>query len=180
LKTGLGKSTENCYATSEPERLIERIGTGDYPVSYTLGEAAKATGMSKAAISRAIKNHAISAEKQDNGSYKIDPAELHRVYPAISTQQAEQQVKPRSTSASDATELNAENRELRAKLEAATQRLNDKDTVIDDLREDRDRWRTQAEKLLLTDQRAQMITPPPEPTAQTLAPAKRRWWGGRG
>ena len=107
-------------------------------MSYTLGEAAKATGMSKAAISRAIKNHTISAEKQDNGSYKIDPAELHRVYPALSTQQAEQQVKPRSTSVSDATELNAENRELRAKLEAATQRLSDKDAVIDDLREDRE------------------------------------------
>jgi hypothetical protein len=150
-------------------------------VSYTLGEAAKATGMSKAAISRAIKNHMMSAEKQDNGSYKIDPAELHRVYPAISAQQAEQQVKPRSTSAADAIELNAENRELRAKLEAATQRLSDKDAVIDDLREDRDRWRTQAEKLLLTDQRAQaMITPPPEPAAQTPASTKRRWWGGRG
>ena len=158
--------------------MTEQISTGDYPVSYTLGEAAKATGMSKAAISRAIKNHTISAEKQDNGSYKIDPAELHRVYPAISTQQTEQQFKPRSTSASDTTELNAENRELRAKLEAATQRLSDKDAVIDDLREDRDRWRTQAEKLLLTDQRAQtMITPPPEPAAHTAAASvKRRWW----
>jgi hypothetical protein len=145
-------------------------------VSYTLGEAAKATGMSKAAISRAIKKHTISAEKQDNGSYKIDPAELHRVYPAISTQQAEQQVKTRSVLASDATELNTVNRELRAKLEAATQRLSDKDAVIDDLREDRDRWRTQAEKLLLTDQRAQaIVTPPPEPAKQT-APVKRRWW----
>ena len=148
-------------------------------MSYTLGEAAKVTGMSKAAISRAIKNHTISAEKQNNGSYKIDPAELHRVYPAISAQQAEQQVKSRSTSASDATEVNTENRELRAKLEAATQRLSDKDAVIDDLREDRDRWRTQAEKLLLTDQRTQaIITPAPEAAAaQTAAaPVKRRWW----
>lgn len=144
-------------------------------MSYTLGEAAKATGMSKAAISRAIKNHTLAAEKQDNGSYKIDPAELHRVYPAITTQQAEQQARPRSTHASDATGLNAENRELRAKLEATTQRLSDKDAVIDDLREDRDRWRTQAEKLLLTDQRAQTIiaSPPISP--------RRSWlpWGKR-
>ena len=153
-------------------------------MSYTLGEAAKATGMSKAAISRAIKNHTISAEKQDNGSYKIDPAELHRVYPAIVAQQEEQQVRQRSTSTLDATELNAENRELRAKLEAVTQRLSDKEAVIDDLREDRDRWRTQAEKLLLTDQRAHTIMMPPlEPgtaAPATQAPARRSWWRIRG
>ena len=148
-------------------------------MSYTLGEAAKATGMSKAAISRAIKNGTLSAAKQDNGSYKIDPAELHRVYPPV----AEQRVAHEQAGRYDATglngELNAENRELRAKLEAATQRLTDKDAVIDDLREDRDRWRTQAEKLLLSDQRGQaIITPPPE----TAAPAKRSWWpfGRRG
>ena len=146
-------------------------------MSYTLGEAAKATGMSKAAISRAIKSHTISAEKQENGSYKIDPAELHRVYPVITEQQAEQQSRPRSAATSDATELNAQNRELRAKLEAALQRLSDRDGVIDDLREDRDRWRTQAEKLLLADQREKPIITPPPPTA--TAPKARKWWQRR-
>jgi hypothetical protein len=36
---------------------------------------------------------------------------------------------------------------------------------------------------ILTDQRAQaIITSPPQPAAQTSAPAKRRWWqrGGQG
>jgi hypothetical protein len=129
------------------------------PHRYTLGEAAKAVGRSKAAISRAISNHTISAEKQPNGSYKIDPAELHRVYPLMNGQQQEKRV-------TDPAELNAQNRELRAKLDAATQRLQDKDSVIDDLREDRDRWRTQAEKLLLTDQRA-IVTPPPHVPASS-------------
>jgi hypothetical protein len=144
-------------------------------MTYTLGEAAKATGMSKAAISRAIKNGTLSAEKQDNGSYKIDPAELHRVYPPV----AEQQVRIGSSTVVNAAELNTLNRELQAKLEGATQRLNDKDAVIEDLREDRDRWRIQAEKLLITDQRAQPIIPAPP---ETSAPAKRRWWrfGGQG
>jgi hypothetical protein len=128
--------------------------------------------MSKAAISRAIKNHTISAEKQENGSYKIDPAELHRVYPAITEQQAEQLSRPRSATTSDATELNAENRELRAKLESVMQRLSDKDGVIEDLREDRDRWRTQAEKLLLADQRAQPVMVAPAPAT---TPKARKW-----
>ena len=154
-------------------------------MSYTLGEAAKATGMSKAAISRAIKIGMISAEKQENGSFKIDPAELHRVYPPVAAEQDNK----RSTQSIDAIELNALNRELQARLEAAMQRLSDKDGVIADLREDRDRWRSQAEKLLLTDQRSKapdvIVAPPPALSAETSPPAgkvpatgKRKGWLG--
>jgi hypothetical protein len=39
-------------------------------------------------------------------------------------------------------------RELQARLEAAYERLSDKETVISDLREDRDKWRQQATALL--------------------------------
>ena len=42
--------------------------------------------------------------------------------------------------------------ELQARLEAAHERLADKEAVIADLREDRDRWRQQA-TALLADQR---------------------------
>jgi hypothetical protein len=47
---------------------------------YTLGQAAKATGRSKGTISHDIKTGKLSAEKQENGSYAIDAAELIRVY----------------------------------------------------------------------------------------------------
>jgi excisionase family DNA binding protein len=53
-------------------------------MSYTLGEAAKATGITKPTLSKAIKNGKMSAIKNENGSYSIDPAELHRVFPAVS------------------------------------------------------------------------------------------------
>ncbi|MBV9482342.1 MAG: DNA-binding protein [Acidobacteria bacterium] len=49
-------------------------------MSYTLGEAAKATGKSKPTIARAIKRSLISATKTLDGSYQIDPAELSRVF----------------------------------------------------------------------------------------------------
>jgi hypothetical protein len=52
-------------------------------MKYTLGTAAKATGKSKSTLSRDIKSGRISAIRGDNGSFDIDPAELHRVYPAI-------------------------------------------------------------------------------------------------
>ena len=128
---------------------------------YTLGEAAKATGKSKAAISRAIKNHRISATKQDDGSFKIDPAELHRVYPPAS---AEQDNQPLTVNVGTTATI----REIQAKLDAATERLADKDAVIDDLRQRLDREgeeRRQAQAqltALLTDQRE---TPP-----------RRSWW----
>lgn len=132
-------------------------------MTYTLGEAAKATGKSKAAISRAIKTHRISAERQDDGSFKIDPAELHRVYPPVNR---EGELIPATATA----EKPVETRELQAKLEAAAARLADKDEVIHDLRhrldtseEERRRIQTQL-TALLTDQRKQ-----PE------QPARRRW-----
>lgn len=143
-------------------------------MSYTLGEAAKATGKSKAAISRAIKMHRISAVRQDDGSFSIDPAELHRVYPPVQVEQEDQQL-PLNT------DTTAEIRELRAKLEAAAERIADKDAVIDDLRQRLDREgeeRRQAQAqltALLTDQRQ-------ETSSEAPTPPKRRWrlFGGRG
>lgn len=50
-------------------------------MKLTLGKASKETGVSKTAISNAIKDGRLSAKKSDTGSYEIDPAELFRVYP---------------------------------------------------------------------------------------------------
>ena len=58
------------------------------PMRYTLGTAAKATGKAKSTILRAVKNGTISAIKSRDGSYEIEPSELHRVFPPNSTQQA--------------------------------------------------------------------------------------------
>jgi len=117
-------------------------------MAYTLGEAAKATGKSKATISKAIKSGRISAKKDETGTFNIDPSELHRVYPpTVSTERNKTPV-----NASVKTENDGTVRELQARLEAAHERLSDKEGVIADLREDRDRWRQQA-SALLADQR---------------------------
>lgn len=50
-------------------------------MTYTLGQAAKAIGKSKNTLARAIHGGKLSAARQEDGSYIIDPAELHRVYP---------------------------------------------------------------------------------------------------
>jgi hypothetical protein len=122
------------------------------PMSYTLGQAAKATGRSKPTIQRAIKSGAISAAKSDDGSYEIDPSELHRVFPPVTlTSDAEQAVK-QSVPPSDTIALQRE-------IELMRERLADKDDVITDLRtrldaEAEERRRTQTQlTALLTDQR---------------------------
>lgn len=108
---------------------------------YTLGQAAKAVGKSKATISKAIKSGRISASKSDKGVYSIDPSELHRVYPMVTQLPVE----------GERVNTN-EVRELELLLEAANQRLSDKEEQLSDLKEDRDKWRQQAQGLL-TDQR---------------------------
>jgi hypothetical protein len=109
---------------------------------YTLGEAAKACGKSKATLSKAIKSGKISAKKNDNGSFSIDPSELHRVYPpTLSTVEGKQYETPVETPRLT-PEKDLELIELRVKLDAANQRINDLET-------DKDAWREQAQKLAL-------------------------------
>lgn len=115
---------------------------------YTLGEAAKATGKSKATISKAIKSGRISAIKGETGAFAIDPSELHRVYPLMV--EGKQEETPKNTGVN--TQNDGLIRELQARLEAAQERISDKETVISDLKEDRDKWRQQA-TTLLSDQR---------------------------
>jgi hypothetical protein len=52
-------------------------------LGYTLGQAAKAAGISKPTIARAIKAGKLSAARNPDGTYSIEPAELHRVWPPV-------------------------------------------------------------------------------------------------
>lgn len=48
-------------------------------------EAAERTGLSKAGIVKAIRTGKLSASKNLNGEWEIDPVELFRVYPPLPT-----------------------------------------------------------------------------------------------
>jgi hypothetical protein len=114
----------------------------------TLAEAAKETGFTKPAIFKAIKSGKISASKDERGQWMIDPAELFRVYDPVSKKET---VEPQPANLSLLLKL----KELESKLEVTDKRLLDRDREIDDLRVQRDHWRTQAEQItrLLTDGR---------------------------
>lgn len=91
--------------------------------------------------------------------YQIEPAELNRVYPFNVDENRDRT--PQTPEETPDKGLSV--RELQVRLEAAQERLSDKEALIVDLREDRDRWRQQA-TALLADQRTLPL--PDQPPAQ--------------
>lgn len=127
-------------------------------MKYTLGQAAKATGKAKSTILRTLKSGQISANKSQDGSYAIDPSELHRVFPPLSRDTVlkntlEQSAAPPSE--------HLETLKIRLEiLESERQRERDQmQATIDDLRSRLDRSEARV-------------------TALLNAPVKerRRWW----
>lgn len=108
-------------------------------MTYTLGQAAKATGKSKSTISKALKNGVISAKKGPNGAFDIDPSELHRVFPANSVKE---HLQATDNTTKEHLETAVKMAQLEVRLEAAEKRAND-------LEQDRDSWRNQANSLLM-------------------------------
>lgn len=107
-------------------------------MKYTAGQAAKAAGVSKATITRALQSGKISGLKDDHGTWSIDPAELHRVFPPIAHEPPATQAMKQSATPEKLNEtglLERENQMLREALVEA--------------RQERDRWHQIAERLSL-------------------------------
>jgi hypothetical protein len=151
-------------------------------MAMTIKQAGEATGKSKATILRAIQSSKISATKDEaTGAWLIDPAELHRVFQPAANDASEAVQNDVGPIAAVRLELAMMQQRLEELRQERERERIDKDAVIADLREDRDRWRTRAEKLLLTDQRGKQETPPPAQAAPAPATKARSWWkwGGR-
>ena len=126
-------------------------------MSYTLGEAAIACGKSKSTLSKAIKSGKISAFKNDNGAFEIEPSELFRLYPptpppieqnTIETVEYEQNATPKNTSNIEV---------LQAKLDMANERIEELKQDKDKLEIDKEQWRQQATNLLTAPDRRGLL-----------------------
>jgi excisionase family DNA binding protein len=119
----------------------------------SLREAAKEAGLSKSTILRAVKAGRLSAARTEDGGYSIDPAELFRVYPPES--RATRRGQPRDRSEGHGApghammELQIQNAVLEAQLGAAKEALAGERRRAEEIREDRERWHIQAERLAL-------------------------------
>src|SRR3546814_12025184 len=87
------------------------------------------TTLFRSTLMKAIKTGRVSAEKSDNGEWRIEPVELFRVWPPVNGVQ--QPLQPNITG-SDTPGLQAENRLLREQ--------------VAELREERNAWREQAQR----------------------------------
>ena len=127
---------------------------------YSLSEAADEIGKSKMTIQRAIKKGRLSADRDEQGAYQIDPAELHRVFPAK---------KPAKKKAAngDGETLQHETDQLRRDIEVRDAQIEREqserrrereqlETTIDDLRKRLDTESAERQRLtlLITDERA--------------------------
>ena len=151
-------------------------------MKMTLGQAAKHTGFSKPTLSRAIQNGKLSAARLDDGSFAIDPAELerwndnngHRNHPE--TRIATDSETPETPNDSSPSPVELEVLRERLTILEAERDRERRQLVgqIEDLRQDRNHWREQAE-------RTTKLLPPPPESLPVVPPAvadkpKRRWW----
>jgi hypothetical protein len=164
-------------------------------MAYNLAEAGHAIGRNKSTVLRAIRRGTISATRDPaNGSWLIEPAELHRVFPPRqatsetrvtfgeeTSKTAVQPVAESKNALPRNRDDSAELRELRARLELAELRLTDTQDHVTDLRrrldeahaerrQTADRLAAAQERIaaLLTDQRTAPSTPAATPRRSWL------------
>jgi hypothetical protein len=143
--------------------------TGKEPgMTYTLTQASRACGKSKATLLRAIRSGRISAARDEvAGSWLIEESELHRVFPPGSAV-------PGADTVDDAPRTLDRTAEFEARIAEMQEAARLRDDTIADLRR---RLDTATEQLgdalqqvrLLTDQRATVPAVPP----------RRSWWPWR-
>ena len=121
-------------------------------MQHTLGTASKATGKSRSTILRAIKDGKISANKDHNGNYAIDPSELHRVFSPVVAEQQQEKIMTLHATALEQQKEQVETPILLEKIKGLETALEREQKYNEDLKEDRDKWREQATQLLLTNQ----------------------------
>jgi hypothetical protein len=136
-------------------------------IYLSLSQAAEETGKSKSVISKALHTGRLSYVEKDEMGYKIDPAELFRVFSKNGANDTKTPFLERKRT-DEISEKNAENHWkiilLEQRLEAANEQKSFYKEQCSKMETERDDWKKQAQTLLLT----QAIIPP--------APKAKNWF----
>jgi hypothetical protein len=149
---------------------VNGLGERNERPFLTLSQAAKRVGKSKATISKAIADGRLSVANRDTTGFKIDPAELFRVFTPNCSPNGQTERNERASERGERPQVNTPGEEiaaLRAKLEATEHRLADKDRIIDDYRRRLDQEAEERRRLTL------LLT---GPTPAEKPKQKRSWW----
>lgn len=113
--------------------------------------AAVLTGKSKSTVQRAMNSGKLSFELDQNGRRTIDVSELERVFGIKKAEQpAEKETQP-SQSALQAFEKE----KMAMEIKMLKQQVDTANEIIDDLKDQRDKWERQASQVLITSQYSQ-------------------------
>lgn len=116
----------------------------------SLSQAAKDTGVSLPTLSRWRKSGKISAIKNGSGGYIIDTSEYDRIGEfKKQSRNMKGETKGFMKETVTSNETANEMRVIEVEVNVLRERIRDKDSLIEDLREDRDEWKKQAQTLLL-------------------------------
>ena len=138
----------------------------------SLREAAEQTGKSKSTILRAIQSGRLSAPRNDDGDYAIDPAELFRVYAPRDANAPDRDAGRDATTTAETMDLKIRNAQLEAVVNALKAILENEKKRGEELRTERDRWASQAERLAVPPAAStRPVVPAPLPSP---APERRR------
>lgn len=100
----------------------------------SLSQAAKAAGRSKSTIGRAIKSGKLSASRNDDDTFSIDPSELFRVFPRTSSEAVTLGRNGTDVEQQEIKALHAELEKEKALRNAAELLAEERARHIDDLR----------------------------------------------
>ena len=118
----------------------------------TLGQAAKLVGRSKTALTRAINSGKLSANRNDDGSYSIDVSELSRVYQLLSVTPETVTVDSKGVQRSTLSDTPRDGilDEYVTRAAVAEAQLESMKVLLEEIKQSRDEWRSQAQQLALT------------------------------
>jgi hypothetical protein len=135
-------------------------------MSITLTEAVKITGKSKSTLTRAIASGKLSASRsEDEKTYMVDESELARVFPFVSANHGSPDDSPPVTSPESLSaelELELVKTQIAEIKQMHRREVDRMESQIDDLKQERDDWKTQAsnQTLLLRHEQERQVEPP--------------------
>jgi hypothetical protein len=164
---------------------------------FSLGQAAKEAGVAKSTISKALSSGKLSYTEKSPAGYKIDPAELFRVFPRTSPNGSENQAKTDRKPDFTDMETAVYAATLEIQLTGLKHLITEKERRITDLESDRAQlrddhyrqsqtWRDERDRLikliedqgmtvkLLTDERTKQAVEAPRTLWQKLFGANAR------
>jgi hypothetical protein len=124
-------------------------------MSITLGDAARTLKISKPTLSKAISKGQLSASRNEDGSFAIDPSELMRWWEGVRHRFQPQTVArfheatPTGNAGNGAEKSPSADPELTARLASLEAEITGLKNLLTEVRDSRAAWQAQAERLAL-------------------------------